>query len=119
MGLRKAQGSYAGNADGAAAVKRSVNQQRSLVKPGFPWMAVVSILGSLAYGVSPVDLVPDLIPLLGFADDAVIAPLLLLIGGVILFRRYKPHGAKASPAPAGPPVIPDAQVIDVPARPVR
>jgi uncharacterized membrane protein YkvA (DUF1232 family) len=33
-----------------------------------PWMA----LAALAYVVSPVDLVPDLVPVLGFGDDAMV-----------------------------------------------
>ena len=30
------------------------------------------LLGGLLYGVLPVDLIPDLLPLLGIADDAVV-----------------------------------------------
>jgi uncharacterized membrane protein YkvA (DUF1232 family) len=41
----------------------------------------------LLYGVSPIDLIPDLIPLLGFVDDAAIVPLMLIIA----FFQYKRH----------------------------
>lgn len=36
----------------------------------YPWLRVGALfVGGLAYGVSPIDLIPDLIPLLGLADD--------------------------------------------------
>ncbi len=41
-----------------------------------------------AYALSPIDLIPDFIPILGLVDDAVIVPL-----GVWLFIRMLPKGA--------------------------
>lgn len=35
---------------------------------------------AVAYALSPVDLIPDFIPVIGHMDDAVIVPLLLYIG---------------------------------------
>jgi uncharacterized membrane protein YkvA (DUF1232 family) len=47
-----------------------------------------TLLGALAYFVLPVDAIPDLLPMLGFADDAgVIALALTTIGGNILPRH--------------------------------
>lgn len=37
-----------------------------------PWNAIVSILGALIYFVTPLDLIPDFIPLLGLVDDATV-----------------------------------------------
>ncbi len=76
-----------------------------LVKPGFPWGAVVSLLGSIAYGISPIDLIPDLIPLLGFVDDALAVPLLIIIA-ILGFVRHKKRSRTAEAA----------GIIDVPAR---
>jgi len=35
-----------------------------------PWRSIVSVVAALLYFVSPVDLIPDLIPFFGFIDDA-------------------------------------------------
>ncbi len=58
------------------------------VKPGTPWGAIFSFAAALLYGVSPIDLIPDLIPLLGFVDDAIAVPL-MIIWSVVLFARYR------------------------------
>jgi len=43
--------------------------------PRTPWYAKVLAAGVVAYAVSPIDLIPDFIPILGFLDDLVIVPL--------------------------------------------
>lgn len=40
-----------------------------------PWYAKVVLILTLAYALSPVDLIPDFIPVLGFLDDILIVPL--------------------------------------------
>jgi uncharacterized membrane protein YkvA (DUF1232 family) len=47
----------------------------ALKHPQAPLWLKLGALGIVVYVVSPVDLVPDLIPLLGIADDLVLAPL--------------------------------------------
>lgn len=42
-----------------------------------PWHSLTSVVAAVVYGVSPIDLIPDVIPLLGWLDDALVAPLLL------------------------------------------
>lgn len=37
-----------------------------------PWQSIVLALGTLVYFVSPVDSIPDAIPVLGLADDAML-----------------------------------------------
>jgi uncharacterized membrane protein YkvA (DUF1232 family) len=44
---------------------------------------------ALVYGASPIDLVPDLIPLLGLVDDALIVPLLLAVA-FFQYRKSQP-----------------------------
>ena len=42
--------------------------------PGVPWYAKLLAGGVAAYALSPIDLVPDVIPVLGYLDDALIVP---------------------------------------------
>lgn len=44
-----------------------------------PWYAKVMAGITIGYALSPIDLVPDFIPVLGYLDDAVILPILLLL----------------------------------------
>ena len=43
--------------------------------PGVPWYAKVLAAGVVAYAFSPIDLIPDFIPVLGYLDDLVLIPL--------------------------------------------
>ena len=42
-----------------------------------PWKSIVSVIAALLYFVSPVDLIPDLIPFFGFIDDAAVVAYVL------------------------------------------
>lgn len=46
--------------------------------PRVPWHAKALALATAAYALSPIDLIPDFIPLLGYLDDLVILPLAIL-----------------------------------------
>lgn len=50
-----------------------------------PWRAKVIALITVAYAVSPIDLIPDFIPVLGYLDDAILLPL-----GIALALRLIP-----------------------------
>ena len=41
--------------------------------------------GLVAYALSPIDLIPDFVPVLGYLDDLIVIPL-----GVLLVRRLLP-----------------------------
>lgn len=48
--------------------------------PRTPRLARVLLGCGVAYALSPIDFIPDFIPVLGHLDDAVIVPLLLVSG---------------------------------------
>jgi uncharacterized membrane protein YkvA (DUF1232 family) len=50
-----------------------------------PWYVKAMAAGLVAYALSPIDLIPDFIPVLGYLDDLVVIPL-----GVLLMRRWIP-----------------------------
>ena len=43
-------------------------------EPGTPLMAKVLCVFVVAYALSPIDLIPDFIPVLGYIDDAILLP---------------------------------------------
>jgi len=46
--------------------------------PRVPWYAKVMAGAVAAYALSPIDLIPDFVPVLGYLDDVVIVPLGIL-----------------------------------------
>jgi uncharacterized membrane protein YkvA (DUF1232 family) len=53
--------------------------------PRVPWYAKALAAGVVAYAFSPIDLVPDLIPVVGYLDELVLVPL-----GVLAVRALIP-----------------------------
>jgi uncharacterized membrane protein YkvA (DUF1232 family) len=43
--------------------------------PGTPWYAKLLAAGVVAYAFSPIDLIPDFIPVLGYVDDLILIPM--------------------------------------------
>jgi uncharacterized membrane protein YkvA (DUF1232 family) len=43
--------------------------------PGTPWYAKLVVAGVVAYAFSPIDLIPDFIPVLGYVDDLILIPM--------------------------------------------
>ncbi len=43
--------------------------------PRVPWYAKALAVAVAAYALSPIDLIPDFIPLIGYLDDLIIVPL--------------------------------------------
>ena len=53
--------------------------------PRVPWYAKVFVALVVGYAVSPIDLIPDPIPILGYLDDLILVPL-----GIALALRMIP-----------------------------
>ena len=47
--------------------------------PRVPWYAKALALVTAAYALSPIDLIPDFIPIIGLLDDLVLIPLAILL----------------------------------------
>jgi uncharacterized membrane protein YkvA (DUF1232 family) len=58
--------------------------------PRVPWYAKALAVCVAAYAVSPIDLIPDFIPILGYADELVILPL-----GILLVVKMIPRAVMA------------------------
>ena len=70
----------------AATVKRDVHAIWLAGRdPRTPWLAKALALAVAAYAISPIDLIPDFIPIIGYLDDLIILPL-----GIILVIRLIP-----------------------------
>jgi uncharacterized membrane protein YkvA (DUF1232 family) len=62
--------------DRAAALTREVYALTIAARdPRVPWYAKVVMGLVLAYALSPIDLIPDFVPVLGYLDDLIIIPL--------------------------------------------
>ena len=53
--------------------------------PRTPWYARLVVACVVAYALSPIDLIPDFVPLLGYVDDLILVPL-----GIALALRLIP-----------------------------
>jgi uncharacterized membrane protein YkvA (DUF1232 family) len=47
--------------------------------PRTPWYAKALAMMLAAYALSPIDLIPDFVPVLGYLDDAILLPLGILV----------------------------------------
>jgi uncharacterized membrane protein YkvA (DUF1232 family) len=56
-----------------------------------PWLVISSIGGALLYVLSPIDLIPDFIPVIGYLDDAAVIAALVKYVRVDLadYRKWK------------------------------
>ena len=53
-----------------------------------PWKVISAIAGAVAYFVMPIDVIPDIIPILGYMDDAVVLKLAMSLAGPDL-EKYR------------------------------
>lgn len=54
-----------------------------------PWRTIAVLVGSLAYVVAPLDLIPDVIPIIGWSDDC------LALAGALSFAKIDLEEYKA------------------------
>jgi uncharacterized membrane protein YkvA (DUF1232 family) len=58
--------------------------------PKTPWYAKLFVAGIVAYAFSPIDLIPDFVPVLGYLDDLILIPM-----GIALAIRMVPPSVLA------------------------
>jgi uncharacterized membrane protein YkvA (DUF1232 family) len=64
----------------ARSIKRDVHAlYLSARDPRVPWYAKAVALSVAAYALSPIDLIPDFIPVLGYLDDLILVPLGIIV----------------------------------------
>ena len=56
-----------------SAIYLSLNDKRT------PLFAKVMVMITVCYALSPIDLIPDFIPILGYLDDLIILPILIAV----------------------------------------
>ncbi len=70
-----------------------------------PWYAKAVAGAVAAYALSPVDLIPDFVPVLGYLDDLVIVPLGILLATRLvppdLMRELREEAARRIERPSG------------------
>lgn len=59
-------------------------------RPDVPWYAKLFVILIVGYALSPIDLIPDFIPVLGYLDDLVLIPL----GITLAIKMIPPHVMK-------------------------
>lgn len=72
--------------DWARVVKRDVHALYLASRdPRVPWYAKALAIAVAGYALSPIDLIPDFVPVLGYLDDVILLPL-----GILLVVRLIP-----------------------------
>ncbi|WP_240757058.1 YkvA family protein [Roseicella aquatilis] len=64
----------------ARTIKRDVHALYLAARdPRTPWYAKALALGIAAYALSPIDLIPDFIPVVGYLDEIILLPLAIML----------------------------------------
>jgi len=75
----------------ARSMKRDIHALYLAARdPRVPWYAKATAACVAAYALSPIDLIPDFVPVLGYLDDVIIVPL-----GIALAARLVPSDLMA------------------------
>ena len=88
----------------ARGIKRDVAAvRRAIADPRVPLAARIIGAVTIAYALSPIDLIPDFVPVLGYLDDLILVPAgLLLAISLIPAEVLAEHRAAVDAATRGP-----------------
>jgi uncharacterized membrane protein YkvA (DUF1232 family) len=89
--------------DWARAIRRDAHAVYLAARdPRVPWYAKVLALCVAGYALSPIDLIPDFVPVLGYVDDVIIVPFgILAVVKLVPPNVVAEHRAAACLAPRG------------------
>lgn len=76
-------------AAGRELIEKVLTLYYCLQDPDTPAKAKAVILGALGYFIMPIDLIPDLVPVVGFADDAAMVAAALVIVALHIKEEHK------------------------------
>ncbi len=68
---------------GSEVVEKSLQLYYAAQEPGTPLWAKTTIYGALGYFISPIDAIPDITPVVGYADD--LGVLAMAVSAVALY----------------------------------
>ena len=89
----------------ARSVRRDVHAIYLAARdPRTPWYAKALALCVAGYALSPIDLIPDVIPVIGYLDDAIIVPLGILAVVKLIPPDIMAESREAAAAAAEKPV---------------
>lgn len=75
--------------------------------PRTPWYARLFVAAVVAYALSPIDLIPDFVPIFGYVDDLILVPLGIALafrmipGPIMVDCRARAQAAMAEAKPIG------------------
>src|SRR3954452_1926811 len=86
--------------DWARAIRRDVHALWLAARDRrTPWYAKAFALAIAAYALSPIDLIPDFIPILGYLDEAILLPLAVRLVPPDLLAEHRAAAARAEGKP--------------------
>jgi len=90
--------------DWARAIRRDVHALWLAARdPRVPWYAKALALAVAAYALSPIDLIPDFVPVLGYLDEVILLPPAILLAVKLvppeLMAEHRAAAAKAERRP--------------------
>ena len=98
----------------ARTIKRDVHALYLAARdPRVPWPAKALALFVAGYALSPIDLIPDFIPVVGYLDDIVLVPLGIALAVRMIPRDVMAEHRAAATLATGRPVSPIAAAVIV------
>jgi len=90
----------------ARTIKQDVRAlYRAAIDPRVPRLAKIVAVCVAAYALSPIDLIPDFVPILGYVDDLVILPLGIMLAVKLVPPDLMAEFRRAAATPEDVPVL--------------